>query len=325
MLNHFLFLGLGLFFLTWGADWLVRGASRLAAVIGVSPLAIGLTVVAYGTSTPELVVNINSALIEKFDIAIGNVVGSNIFNILFILGLCALIAPLKVEKKLLKLDIPIMIAVSGLLYLLGMDYKISRLEGAVFVLGVVAYTWFAFSQSKKEYRELSMATENDLQEKDSRNHEPGRIVQDLFFILAGLVLLVLGSKWLVNSSVGIARHFGVSELVIALTIVAAGTSLPEVATSVVATLKGQRDIAIGNVVGSNIYNILAILGVTALIPRGGLLINPASMALDIPFMLLIAVLCYPVFRTKYTISRWEGLMFFSMYLGYTVFIIRNNQ
>ncbi|MGE0267012.1 MAG: calcium/sodium antiporter [Candidatus Omnitrophota bacterium] len=325
MLNQLLFLGLGLTVLTIGADWLVRGASRLAAAIGVSQLAIGLTIVAYGTSAPELVVNINSALLEKFDIAIGNVVGSNIFNVLFILGLCALIAPLKVDQKLIKLDTPIMVTVSGLFYLAALDYKISRFEGVIFLLGVILYTWFCFWYSKREYQEIKNESERislaGLSEKNKANH----VLQDLLFIGAGLLLLIVGSKWLVNSSIGIARYFGVSELVIALTIVAAGTSLPEVATSVVATLKGERDIAIGNVVGSNIYNILAILGVTALIPRGGLQINPASMAVDIPFMVLIAVLCYPVFRTKYSISRWEGMMFFSMYLGYTIYLIRHNQ
>ena len=315
----------GLIFLTWGAEWLVRGASKLARAIGVSPLAIGLTIVAYGTSTPELVVNIGAALTGKNDIAIGNIVGSNIFNILFILGACALIAPLQVSKKLVKIDVPIMILTSGLFYILCFDYKLSRWEGGLFILGVLAYTLFCFISNKKEKldKEDEFAKEFGGDIKELR--KASAIARNMFFIFSGLGLLVIGSKFLIDSSVAIARYFGISELVIALTIVAAGTSLPEMATSIVATVKGERDIAIGNVIGSNIYNILAILGVTVIIPPQGLLINPGSMVLDIPFMVFVALLCYPIFRSKFAISRRDGLLFFGLYIMYTVYLIRSNH
>lgn len=316
---------LGLGFLTWGAEWLVRGSSKLARAVGISPLAIGLTVVAYGTSSPELVVNIQSALVGQHDIAIGNIVGSNIFNVLFILGLCALIWPLPVSRTLIKWDVPVMIGVAILFYLFALNGRLERGEGFIFVVLVGVYTYFCFTKSKKEAKELKKEFEQEFGEDPAVLRSFPKIAADLFFILSGLILLVVGAKWLVNSSVDIARHLGVSELVIALTIVAAGTSLPEVFTSIVATIKGERDIAIGNVVGSNIYNILAILGVTALIPRQGLLVNPKSMTVDIPFMLVISMLCYPFFRSGNKISRIEGAVFLFLYIGYTVFLIQTNH
>ncbi|MGE0267011.1 MAG: calcium/sodium antiporter [Candidatus Omnitrophota bacterium] len=324
MLNHFVFLFLGLFGLAWGADWLVRGASKLGRAFGISPLVIGLTVVAFGTSAPELMVSINSVLLGKFDIATGNVIGSNIFNIAFILGLCAIIAPIKVEQKLVRFDVPFMIFISVLFYLFSLDLKISRIEGAVFFCGMLFYNWICFRTCQTEAPEIVNEFDKEFGGDIRELRKPDNILRDIFFILAGLALLVIGAQWLVSSSVEIARYFGVSELVIALTIVAAGTSLPEVATSVVATIKGEREIAIGNIIGSNISNILVILGISALIPSKGLLINPASMKLDIPFMLFVIILCYPVFRWKAAISRWEGLLFFSLYLGYTCYIIRQS-
>jgi cation:H+ antiporter len=324
-LNNLFFLTLGLVFLLWGAEWLVRGASRLARALGISPLAIGLTIVAYGTSTPELVVNINSILSGKEDIALGNIVGSNIFNVLFILGVCALILPLRVEAKLIKWDVPIMIFVSGLLYGLCLDYHLSRWEGAALIAGVILYTWFCFAYSKTENKDVQKEYEKEFGGDAAKLRQPGNMAMNIVLVLLGLGILVIGSKWLVNSAVELARHFGISELVIALTIVAAGTSLPEVATSIVATVKGERDIAIGNVVGSNIYNILAILGISGVMTAKGVPINPNSMVLDIPFMVLVAVLCYPIFRSRSTISRVEGAFLFLLYIGYTVYLVQTNH
>lgn len=320
MVNNIAFLVLGLVFLIWGAEWLVRGASRLAGKFGIPPLAIGLTIVAFGTSSPEMVVNVSSILSGKEDIALGNVVGSNIFNVLFILGACALILPLSVQTKLIRWDVPIMICVSGLLYVLGLDHVLSRGEGLILLTGIVFYTWFCFYYSQKEKKVPDEFVTEFGNAGDSR--KAGAILRDCVLIVLGLVILVLGSRWLVNSSVELARSFGVSELVIALTIVAAGTSLPEVATSILATIKGERDIAIGNVVGSNIFNILAIMGISGTIAGDGLNMNPKSMAVDIPFMILVAMLCYPIFRSKAQISRKEGLLFFVMYIGYTVYLIK---
>lgn len=321
MINTLIFLVLGLGFLTWGAEWLVKGSSKLARAIGISPLAIGLTIVAYGTSTPELIVNIKSALAGQHDIALGNVVGSNIFNVLFILGACALILPLNVNSKLIRLDVPIMIGTSLLLLFFSLDHQLSHAEGLIFLTGIVLYTWFCFSYSKKESAAIKEEFNKEYGGDVAASRKTTTLLKDLFFIAAGLALLVVGAKWLINSSIEIARHFGISELVISLTIVAAGTSLPEVATSIIATIKGERDIAIGNVVGSNIYNILAILGVTALIPKEGMPINPASIALDIPFMVFVAVICFPMFRSGSTISRKEGFIFLSLYVAYTYYLI----
>ncbi len=315
-----LFLGLG--FLLVGAEGLVRGAAKLARAWGISPLAIGLTIVAFGTSTPELLVNLQSVAIGKDDIALGNVVGSNIFNVLFILGICAIILPLKVVPKLVKFDVPIMIFSSLLLYVICLDLKISRLEGMVFVVLLLIYTYFCFSLSKTEGKALEAEYDQEFGGNVQDLRKPKEIIINSLMIIAGLAFLTFGAKWLVESAVVIARAWGISELVIGATIIAAGTSLPEVATSISATIKGERDIAIGNVVGSNIFNILMILGVSAIIPARGLIINPASMALDIPFMIFVAAICYPIFRSGVTISRREGIFIFLLYVGYTIFLIQ---
>lgn len=323
VINQIVLLIVGLGFLTWGAEWLVRGGSKLARAIGVSPLAIGLTIVAYGTSAPEMAVNIKSVATNSFDIAIGNIVGSNIFNVLFILGVCGLILPLTVASKLVKMDVPIMIATSILLYLFSLDGSLSRAEGFVFLALIAIYTVVCFRLSKTESPEVKKEFEQEYGGNGKSLKTPKQMAMNVLLIVLGLVLLVAGAKFLINSSIAIARHFGVSELVIALTIVAAGTSLPEVATSIMATIKGERDIAIGNVVGSNIFNILAILGVSAVMPSGGFPVNPVTMVVDIPFMIFVAVICFPIFRTGWAISRIEGVVFLSLYAGYTLYLINS--
>src|SRR3989338_5234143 len=325
MTNTLIFRLLGFGFLFWGAEWLVRGAAKLARMIGVPPLAIGLTVVAYGTSSPELIVNIQSVLSGKADIALGNIVGSNIFNVLFVLGVCALVLPLVVESKLIRWDVPIMIFVSGLLYVFCLDHKLSGWEGWVFIAGAALYTWFCFVYSKKESKAVRDEYEKEFGNGNGDARQTGSLVQNIAFIVMGLVILVIGAKWLVDSSVALARYFGISELVIALTIIAAGPSLPEVATSVMAPLKRERDIAIGNVIGSCIFNILFIMGTSAVLSGQGLAINPNSMVRDIPFMIFAAVICYPILRSQSTISRMEGLLLFLLYIGYTVYLIQSNQ
>ncbi len=316
-----LLLLLGLVFLTVGAEGLVRGASRLARAWGVSPLAIGLTIVAFGTSTPELLVSVKAALMNKNDIALGNVIGSNIFNVLFILGACALILPLHVVPKLIKFDVPVMMGVSFLLYLICLDLSISRLEGFVFVALLILYTYCCFLLGKKENPQLQEEYDQEFGGDVLFLRKRRQILINCTMVFAGLVLLSLGSRWLVDGAVVIARAWGVSEFIIGVTIIAAGTSLPEVATSISATLKGERDIAIGNVVGSNIFNILMILGITGIVPAGGFMINPLSMSYDIPFMIFVAVLCYPVFRSGSVISRKEGALFLFLYLAYVGFLI----
>ncbi len=309
----------GLIFLVFGAELLVRGASRLATFLGISPLIIGLTVVAFGTSSPELAVSLLSSLKGASDIALGNVVGSNIFNILFILGISATIRPLFISVQLIRLDVPLMILVSVLLFLFGLNGIISQLEGGILFLGLIGYIIFLFLESKRE----QLLTRDSLT-GESNNPQKRSIIQwlkNFGFVIIGLVLLMLGSQFLINSAVYIAQNLGISELVIGLTIVAAGTSLPEVATSVMASIKGEQDIAVGNIVGSNIFNILAVLGLSGLVSSEGIQVSSAALRFDIPVMLAISVACLPIFFTDGKISRWEGLLFFGYYLAYVIYLL----
>lgn len=309
----------GLALLIVGAEILVRGASRLAAAFGISPLVIGLTVVAFGTSSPELAVSVQSALAGQADIAMGNVVGSNIFNVLFILGISALIIPLVVAQQLVRLDVPIMIGVSVLVYLLGLNGQISRLEGAILFAGIIAYTTFLIRQSRKENKEVQEEYAQEF--GGGKPRSAGQYLLNLVLVVAGLALLVLGARWLVDSAVTIARALGVSELIIGLTIVAAGTSMPEVATSIIAAIRGERDIAVGNVVGSNIFNILAVLGLSSLLAPNGIAVSPPALAFDIPVMIAVAIACLPIFFTGFKIARWEGAVFLGYYAAYVLYLI----
>ncbi len=309
----------GLVLLIVGAEALVRGASRLAAVVGISPLVIGLTIVAFGTSAPELAVSVASSLAGQADLAIGNVVGSNIFNILLILGLSALVAPLIVSQQLVRFDVPLMIGVSVLVFLFALDGSIGRLEGVVLFAGVVTYTAFLIIQSR---RESNKAVQQEYeQEYRAGPGGPAQTLLNLALIVAGLGMLVVGSRWLVDGAIAVARALGVDEVVIGLTIVAGGTSLPEVATSVMASIRGERDIAVGNAVGSNIFNLLSVLGLTAIVPPEGVAVASSVLAFDMPVMLVVAIACLPVFFTGYKIARWEGLVFLAYYVAYTLYLI----
>jgi cation:H+ antiporter len=312
-----LFLILGLVIMIWGADLLVRGASRLATAVGISPLVVGLTVVAFGTSAPELAVSVMSAFKGESDIALGNVVGSNLCNVLLILGISALIVPLVVAQQLVRFDVPVMIAASLLVLLMGMDGNIGRLDGSFLFAGAIAYTGFLIRQSRKE----SSAEVKEEYQKEFGEKSPTSLLKNVGLIAIGLVGLVIGSKWLVSSAVAIAQAFHVSELVIGLTIVALGTSMPEVATSIVAALKGERDIAVGNVVGSNIFNIVSVLGLSSLVAPEGITVSAAALRFDIPVMIAVAVACLPIFFTNYRISRFNGATFLFFYLAYLVYLI----
>jgi cation:H+ antiporter len=305
--------GLGL--LVLGAEWLVKGASRLAAALGISPLVIGLTVVAYGTSSPEVAVSVKSALAGQPDLAVGNVVGSSIFNVLFVLGASAAIAPLLVSSRLVRLDVPIMIGTAFLTLLLAADGSIGRLDAAVLFAGAVGYTAFQIRQSRKEPAAV--------QDEYGKEYGPRRTgtAANVVLVVAGLALLVLGSRWLVNGAVAFAQALGVSELVIGLTIVAAGTSLPEVATSLLAAIRGERDIAVGNVVGSNIFNVLAVLGLSGLVAPAGLPVSRALVTFDAPVMVAVAVACLPIFASGARIARWEGALFLFYYAAYTAYLV----
>ncbi|NOK70704.1 MAG: calcium/sodium antiporter [Chloroflexi bacterium AL-W] len=306
----------GLVLLVLGAELLVRGASKVAAAFGISPLIIGLTVVAYGTSAPELAVSVQSSLAGQADLALGNVVGSNIANVLLILGISASVAPLIVSRQLVRLDVPLMIGLSILLFLLAFDGRIGRLDGAFFVLCAVGYSVFKLIQSRRESQTL-----DEQQVSSSPTKGVSQWLIQIGFIIGGLALLVLGANWLVNSAVTFATALGVNELIIGLTIVAIGTSLPELATSVVASVRGERDIAVGNVIGSNIFNIVTVLGVASVVAPDGIQVPGAALAFDLPVMLAVAVACLPVFFTGYQIARWEGLLFLGYYVAYTLYLI----
>jgi cation:H+ antiporter len=309
----------GIVLLISGAELLVRGASRLAVAVGITPLVVGLTVVAFGTGSPELAVGIQASLAGKADITVGNVVGSNIFNVLFILGISAVVVPLIVSQQLVRLDVPIMIVVSLGLLLMAVDGVIGRGEGVILLTSSIAYTWLLIHISRRETAKIHSEYEQAYGHPDETDH--GRWYIHVLLILAGFALLVIGSEWLVAGAVSIASALGVSELVISLTIIAAGTSLPEVATSIIAGLRGERDIAVGNVVGSNLFNILVVVGTAATVSRDGLLVAAPAINFDIPVMVAAAVLCLPIFFLNYRIARWEGALFLSYYIFYTLYLV----
>jgi cation:H+ antiporter len=320
MLVSILWLVLGLVVLVAGAEFLVKGSSRLAVAVGISPLVVGLTVVAFGTSAPELAVSVMSSWQGKADLALGNVVGSNIFNILVILGLAALVVPLVVAQQLVRFDVPVMIGISVLVLVMGMDGSIGRLDGALLFGGAVFYTTFLVRQSR---RETSAAVK--AQYEDEFGGSPEEVAKtpmamNLFWIGLGMVGLLFGSKLLVDGAIKIAAHFGVSELIIGLTIVSAGTSLPEVAASVVAAVRGERDIAVGNAVGSNILNILSVLGLASLVSPSGITVPVSALVFDIPVMIAVAIACLPVFFDDYRISRLNGFTFLVFYVLYICYL-----
>jgi cation:H+ antiporter len=295
--------GLGLLYV--GAEWLVKGATALAFRLGVRPLVIGLTVVAYGTSAPEMTVSTQAALQKLGDIAVTNVIGSNSFNIAFILGIASLICPIRVSRQFIRWDVPVMIAVSILCVLFLWDRHLSRLEGAIFFVGIVLYTGWAFYQAKREPNQC-LSSEGSSETAQQRVG----MLRAWVLILAGLVFLVLGSKFLLSGSLRLARSYGISEAVIGLTIISAGTSLPELATSVVAAIRRQPDIAIGNIVGSNILGFSSLLAPYS---------SPGLTGVDLAMMLGMAIISLPFMWTGFVLTRLEGavyLLFYGLYLFY---------
>jgi cation:H+ antiporter len=312
MFWNWIWIVVSLALLYFGAEGLVRGSASLALRLGLTPLVVGLTVVAMGTSMPEVLVSVKAALQNQGDLAVGNVVGSNIFNIGAILGATALLAPMRVQFQLIKIDAPIMLAVSLGLVLVLWDGGVSRWEGAVLLAGLFVYVagniWMA-------RRTATAAVEQEFAE--SMPPRSGSVLLDILFILGGLGVLVLGARLLTDNSVQLARAFGVSEAVIGLTIVAAGTSVPELAASIVAAIKKEPDIALGNVIGSNIFNILGILGVASLmVPLSAPEISP----FDLWTMVGISAVLVPMLWTGRRVSRGEGAVLFAMYCGYVYLV-----
>jgi len=302
----------GVILLFIGAEGLIRGSSNLAIKIGITPLVVGLTVVAFGTSAPELVVSLKAALMGNSSISLGNVVGSNIANIALILGIAALIKPLDVHADVIRREIPIMIGITVLLLLLLIDGELGFVDGVILVIGLIIYLTFSVLIARKE-KNHEVAAEF----KDGLKSNLG-ITISVILVIVGFGLLILGANLFVQSAVAIAKIFGFSDVVIGLTIVALGTSLPELITSIVASYKKESDIGIGNVVGSNVFNILGILGITALI----IPISTVGISyIDLGLMLVTAIILLPLSRTGFTITRLEGAVLFLGYAGYIYYLL----
>lgn len=312
-LNLLLIAG-GVVLLYFGGEALVKNAVILARSWGISTMVVGLTVVAFGTSSPELAASLAAALTDSPAIAIGNVVGSNILNILFILGLTALIAPIRAQAAFIKREVPIMIGTALLLFvLLYFDQQINRWEGLFLMVLLGLYIWFLYRSSVGE----SLEVQGEFDQEYGKPVQAGW--QTYAGIVLGLVLLGVGARILTIGAVELARGFGVPELVIGLTIVALGTSLPEVAASITAALRREPDIALGNIVGSNIFNILGILGITALVQPVGL--PWENIQRDMWVMFLVSVLLWPFLATGFRLGRREGGVFLGLYVAYIAFLI----
>lgn len=320
---------LGLALLVAGGEVLVRGASRLAEVARVPPVVIGLTVVAFGTSSPELAVAMGAALRGEPDFVTGNIIGSNIYNVLLVLGLSAVIVPLVVQRTLVRWDVPVMIAASVGLLLAALDGNLSALEGAIFLAGLAAYLGITIRFSRT--RDAGTATDRGADEAGEadefereyhgRTASTGVVLLNVALVAGGLALLVIGADRLVTGAVEVAESLGVDRLVIGLTVVALGTSAPELATSVVAAARGEREIAVGNIVGSNIFNILGIAGLTMLVAPGGVPVADALLRFDIPVLLAVAVACLPIFFRGHRLERWEGAVFLGYAVAYTTYLV----
>jgi cation:H+ antiporter len=340
----------GLVMLYFGSEWLVRGSVTIARKIHVSQLVIGLTIVAFGTSTPELVVSINAALTGQADISLGNVVGSNIVNIGLILGLSAIIFPIVVRIRTIRKEVPIMIAAAVALILLSLfDNRITQIEGVFLVLAIIAFTYFSYKQSTKEEKSTGdrrpsegptpetgntipieyitsvvQASPSPLKDSGKKTKQDGPkegfagIGKSATLIAIGLVLLYFGASFTVDNAVAIATSIGISERVVGLTIVAIGTSLPELITSVVAARKKHSDLSIGNVIGSNIFNALAIVGISATI--GGIAVNPAIIT-DYAVMVAFSLILIPIMRTGFIIGRIEGVVLVAAYTTYLIMLL----
>ena len=321
-LNLVLFV-VGFLMLYYSAGWLVKGSSSLARNLGLTPLVIGLTVVAFGTSAPELVVSLVSSIKGKSMIAVGNVVGSNICNIALVLGLSAVIHPIKGSRSIIQRDIPIMLGVSLYLLVISLNSNISRFEGVSLFSGIILYTFFNYYKAVKESRikrhDESIAFAHAVEDIEYITSKSRQIV----WIAAGIIGVVVGAEILIDAAVAIMKVFGVNEKFIGLTIVALGTSLPELATSVVATLRKEMDISIGNLVGSNVFNILSVLGAAAMvkpIPIPGGFVQ-SGLLIDYLFMIFVSFLPWLMMRKTQTVRRRDGILLLSCYVGYVLYLI----
>jgi cation:H+ antiporter len=310
----------GIACLVGGAELLVKGAATIASRFGIAPVVIGLTVVAFGTSAPELAVSVSAAFGGNADVAFGNVVGSNIGNILLILGASAVVGGLAVQQRIIRFDIPLLIVVSVVAFVLSLDNTISRVDGVILFGGVIAYVAWLVRETRAERADI---VEEYTQSVDSL--EGATAQRPVWFnaalVVVGLCVLVIGSQLLVNAATDIAESAGISDLVIGLTVVAIGTSLPELATSILATVRGQRDIAVGNVIGSNLFNLMSVLGLTSIVSSDGIPVSDSSLRLDFPVMLAATVVLVPIVWNGFRIKRWEGLVLIGSYAAYVAYLV----
>lgn len=308
----------GIGILYFGADWLVRGAARLAASLGVRPIVVGLTVVSFGTSAPELVVCTMASWGGNGDLALGNALGSNLANIGLILGLTALIRPLDVAARVVWREVPLMLFVTALLYPLGWDHVLGRLDGVVLLMVLTGYLLFVFRSVEEEAPEILGEYEEFM--KESVKGSRGVPLKEVGLIVSGSAALVVGGWAIVQGAVSVAGRLGIPQVIIGLTVVAIGTSLPELATSLVAALRDEADIAVGNVIGSNIFNIAGILGVASLVRP--VVIDPGILSRELSSVLFISLLVFPLLRTGWRIRRWEGAILLVCYVGLTAWLLR---
>lgn len=313
-----LLLILGITILILGAELLVRGASYLAMLFGISPLVVGLTIVGFGTSSPELAVSIKSAIMGESDIVVGNVVGSNILNILLIFGISSIIIPLTSNFNVVRFDIPFMIGISFVMLFFSLNGRVSRFEGLILFVGLLTYIIFSIFKGRDKEALFKDKIDVELVKKRKSYLE---WIKNIFFVASGLLFLVLGSHLFVNGAIKLARQLGVSELIIALTVVALGTSLPELVTAVVGAFKKEMDIVVGNIIGSNIFNILGILGLSSIFSKDGITVLPSALNFDIPVMIAVAVISLPICFTGGKITRVEGAILLLYYLSYDLYLL----
>ena len=310
-MSDIIFLFAGLFVLILGGDFLVKGSTSLALRMRLSPLVVGLTIVAFGTSSPELLVSINAALAGSPDLTMGNVIGSNICNLALVLGVSAIIRPIRVNTDSIKIDWPMTMGSSVLLYFLVREGLLKSFEGVLFIGLLVAYTVFVIRKSRKENHRPAIESGSEL----SKNGSAKLLTRDLVLIILGCVGLFYGSDWFVEGAKGLAEQLGVQERVIGITVLALGTSLPELVTAAIASFKNQTDLALGNLMGSNIFNILSILGITSIIKE--IVVSDIILNTDMVWMLGITLLILPMMVHKREVGRYEGVVLLLIYGYYT--------
>lgn len=313
---------LGLVALILGAELVVRYGSRLARRLGVPPIVVGLTIVSLGTSAPELAVGIDAVRVGAGSLAVGNIAGTNIVNLLLILGLSAAIRPIVIGMQTIRFDLPAMAIASVLLLVLSLDGSLTVVEGVLLLSIAVVYTMLLIWRTKRESVTIQEEFEHEFPAEPRRTRGPWPVVLQLTLLIVGIVVIVVGADWLVDGAIELAQTMGVSDALIGLTIVAIGTSAPELATTMISTFRGERDIAVGNLIGSSTYNLTAILGASLLFADdSGITLDHELIAIDLPLMTLVALICVPVFLTGKKVTRMEGAFFVTAYAAYLGYLI----